>query len=220
MGDVNVVNELGTPPLFEAFVSGNELCVQKLLAAKASVNQRMHTARWPNWKESRCIVAFAGMHGEKDLTSIKMAREMLNLEWSHHVRESQRELPLFSSWNLVSQEWQKAGSFSTLQWCLENGYPLHQGEMGSSSNDMQDTAFRKILVFIQCENQATHSHLLFKIFDLKVTPPVGDRYDLFELSSFEQCHIRSVSGIFPLALADYFQIWNDYQILLAARDFD
>jgi len=216
--DVNVVNELGTPPLFEAFASGNEMCVQRLLAAKASVKLRMHTARWPNWKESMSIEAFADMHGEKDLTSIKMAREMLNLEWNHHLRVGQSNVPLFSSWNLLSQEFQKRGSFGTWQWCLDKGYSLDMCETGGD-NAMSDSPLGRLLTFVQCFNQATHGHLIFKVFDQKITPGTKDKYGLFVISHWE-CSQKIAFSLWPGAMADSYQIWNDYQILLAARDVD
>merc|ERR1711956_122076 len=124
---VNLMNQNGVTPLFEATTSLSTECVRRLVAAKADVGHKTHTARHgggdePNYKESMCICSFADMHAGKETNLIVIMRDILRFEWDHsYMTDSMCTRHLFVDFCTRGKAMLAEQSLCDLEWCLENG---------------------------------------------------------------------------------------------------
>jgi len=212
--DINLANEIGVPPLFEAAFSGNHECVQRLLAAKADMHHQMHAVRWPDYKGPMCICSFLDMHAEKTLACIQQMREIFGFPWDHIHHNGPKAVSLFQQWCIMSTPLEMEDSIEAIAWCWDSGMPITQWFY---KNGRLNTMNQQIVFSVVPAPEK--ADMMFKVWDRKALPTdrqyvqvaVNDRMDGLEMLEYKGRH-----GTFNMSRMLY-GMWNDYQVLLAAR---
>jgi len=228
--NVNLETEIGVTPLFEATFSLSEECVRRLMAAKADVKHEMHTARWPDWKESMCICSFAHMHAPKELGFFKMMRNTFRFDWMHSYRTNKGWcLQVLYPDTLLSGKGFGEDDLSDYKWCWDNGMPMNmmyargRGFPTNPDYGKELTAvwdFQADLNLPINGTEGVKDHLMLKLWDLKFNPIDPYNFNmggyLPGLSWMRICAEQCGLDLFK----HFIRQWNDYQVLLAARGDD
>lgn len=220
--DVNLTNDLGTPPLFEAVYGGNTECVRQLFAAKASVHHKMHTVRWPDGKEPMCICSFTDMHAEKGLPTIKLMVEELGLSINHGFVAG-RDFKKMFWWSLKGPNFVRNASGKDLFWCLDNGLDQDSATWQVTSRQNPNPTMSHGLSYVIQIFSLFHTSAVNVVFELwdrmetktgPIGPTDGHNGIVYTGWHFVSVHQRMTGNWWCALLMSY---WNDYQTLLASR---
>jgi hypothetical protein len=217
--DVNLTNDNGVTPLFEATTSLSKECLRRLVAAKADVGHKAHTARHgggdtPNYKESMCLCSFADMHAPKEGDIVKIFREILRFEWDHaYMTDSMCRRHLFVDFCTRGKQIVSEHSLSDVEWCLENGMPkTRRYKRGFWFwTNLQG----EVLITTMSHNTGTK--MLHRMWDLKFSPmEIEFHGNEAKMPGFHFYWCLQHTNYLDW-VGRFSEKWNEYQILLAAR---